>query len=777
MKEEATVHEEGVRVRANGGYREVNISVIPVAGPAPAGRCFLVLFEDPAGRPRPPALPVAQNEPPPTEDADRHTQRLTQELAATREYLQSVIEQQEAANEELQSANEEVQSANEELQSINEELETSKEEIQSSNEELSTVNEELQHRNDQLSRANNDVNNLLASVQMPIVMVWPDLRIRRFTPMAEKLLNLIAADVGRSIGDIKLGIEGADIAQLSREVIDSVAAREVDVRDRHGRWHLLRVRPYRTTENQIDGAVIMLVDIHELKQTQEVLAWQARVLEQTHEPIIARRAGGEIAFWNRGAERLYGYTREEALGRKAHELLASRASIALQQADEAVLHEGRWSGELVQRTKDGRTIVVESTISSIEEPDHTLLIETCRDVTRRKELEEDLRNRVRDLAVADEQKNQFVAMLAHELRNPLAPIRNAIDIMKAKEAGTDPAVIKAREMLDRQVDKMSRIVADLLEAAKLTRKDVELRLSPLVLQSVLERSTELLQYAIRARGQTFALSVPREPLHVRGDATRLEQVFGNLLENAVKFTPEGGRIEVKVAAQATDAGQREAVVSVKDSGVGIAPQLLPRVFDLFVQGDQSLDRSGGGLGIGLSLVRSLVQRHGGRVSAHSEGVGKGTEFTVRLPLIEEPAVAEIATRGRPGPRAGNNRVLIVDDNDDFSSSMAALLVLSGYVAKTAHDGASALEMVEAFTPFAALLDIGLPDMSGYDLARRLRALPAMEHACLVALTGYGEEGDRARALESGFDQHLVKPVSIESVLAAMSCEEPAHSKK
>jgi len=242
-REDGTVQEEGVRVRANGGYREVNLSVIPVSGAGMVGRCFLVLFDDPAAA-RAPVLPVRAEDPlTATVEPDRQLHRLNQELAATREYLQSVIEQQEAANEELQSANEEVQSANEELQSINEELETSKEEIQSSNEELTTVNEELQNRNEELNRANNDLTNLLASVQMPIVMVWQDLRIRRFTSMAEKLLNLIASDVGRPLGDIKLNIDGPDIAELAREVIDSVSVRELDVRAKNGRWYSLRVRP------------------------------------------------------------------------------------------------------------------------------------------------------------------------------------------------------------------------------------------------------------------------------------------------------------------------------------------------------------------------------------------------------------------------------------------------------------------------------------------------------------------------------------------------------
>lgn len=631
-KEDAAIYEEGVRVRTNGGYHEVNLSVIPLGSGAPAGRCYLVLFEDPAAPHRVAQPSVQQESELSKEDSDRRIQRLTQELAATREYLQSVIEQQEAANEELQSANEEVQSANEELQSINEELETSKEEIQSSNEELITVNEELQNRNEELNRVNNDVNNLLASVQMAMIMVWQDLRIRRFTPMAEKLLNLIATDVGRPIGDIKLNIDGPDIGELAREVIDTVAVKELEVKDKNSRWYSLRVRPYRTMENKIDGAVIMLVDIHDLKRTQETLSWQARILEQTHEPVVVRTPAGQIVFWNRGAEGLYGYGREDAVGRISRELLATQVQNG-ENVEQAVKQSGRWDGELLQRTKGGRTILVESNVTLLEEAGQVFLIETHRDITRRKELEEALRNRVRDLAMADQQKNEFVAMLAHELRNPLAPMRNALEIIKAKDALASPEQLKLREMMERQVSKMARIVNDLLDAAKVSRQDIQLRREPLDVRAIVERSVELLQYAIRARGQRLTVSLPDEPMNVLADSTRLEQVFGNLLENSVKFTPEAGEIAITVARDRDDAIGECVRVSIEDSGAGIAPDMLPRVFDLFVQGDQSLARTGAGLGIGLNLVRNLVERHGGRVSVHSEGAGHGATFVVRLPLV------------------------------------------------------------------------------------------------------------------------------------------------
>jgi len=358
------------------------------------------------------------------------------------------------------------------------------------------------------------------------------------------------------------------------------------------------------------------------------------VLEQTHEPVVVCRPGGEIVFWNRGAERLYGYTREEALGRVVHELLATQAQVDMNKVDTEIAREGAWNGELVQRTKEGKTIVVESTVTRFQEPDQWLSIETSRDITRRKELEEDLRNRVRELAAADEQKNEFVAMLAHELRNPLAPIRNALALIKLRETGADAELAKVHDMLERQVAKMSRIVSDLLEAAKVTRSELQLRSEAVNLHLVLERSAELLGHAIKARRQELKLKLGSAPMMVMADATRLEQVFGNLLENAVKFTPEGGSIEVSAEVERGNSEPAGfAVVRVKDDGAGITESVLPHIFDLFVQGKQSLDRGNGGLGIGLSLVRSLVERHGGTVTAHSLGAGHGAEFVVRLPLM------------------------------------------------------------------------------------------------------------------------------------------------
>jgi two-component system CheB/CheR fusion protein len=376
---------------------------------------------------------------------------------------------------------------------------------------------------------------------------------------------------------------------------------------------------------------------------------------------------------------------------------------------------------------------------------------------------------VRQLAAADEQKNEFVAMLAHELRNPLAPMRNALDIMKGKSP-SDADFVRMRDMLDRQVTKMARIVSDLLEAAKVTRNQLQLRRAPVEVQAVLERSVELLQHATQARRQSLIVSMPEAPMIVSGDATRLEQVFGNLLENAIKFTPEGGRIEIEASIERGSNGeQREVAVSVRDNGIGIPPQVLPRIFDLFVQG-RPPGGGGGGLGIGLTIVRSLVALHGGRVEARSEGLGKGAEFAVVLPALADETVALGAPPPQPerASHGGGLQVLVVEDNPDAAESMMMLLEVFGHGVRVAPDGESALEMASGEAPDLMLVDVGLPGIDGYEVARRVREAPALRETTLIALTGFGRDEDRDRARAAGFDHHLLKPVDPDALRRMMA---------
>ncbi len=361
---------------------------------------------------------------------------------------------------------------------------------------------------------------------------------------------------------------------------------------------------------------------------------------------------------------------------------------------------------------------------------------------------------IQQLRQADRRKDEFLAVLAHELRNPLAPVRNAVEVMRLRDVD-DPNLRWARDIIDRQVQQMTRLVDDLLDVSRITRGKVKLQKEPVDLAAVVARAVEISRPLIDARRHELTVTLPPEPVRVEADATRLAQVVANLLNNAAKYTEERGRIWLTV-----ERGGGEAVLRVRDTGVGIPAAMLAQVFDLFTQVDRSEDRSQGGLGIGLTLAKSLVEMHGGSVTAQSEGVGKGSEFVVRLPLL-----AELRSEGcEPGGsgrlvESSARRILVVDDNVDAADSLAVLLRLLGNDVRTAPDGPAALEAARAYRPDVVLLDLGLPRMSGYEVCRRLRAGHFANGPLVVALTGYGQDEDRRRTREAGFDHHLVKPVN------------------
>jgi signal transduction histidine kinase/CheY-like chemotaxis protein len=361
---------------------------------------------------------------------------------------------------------------------------------------------------------------------------------------------------------------------------------------------------------------------------------------------------------------------------------------------------------------------------------------------------------IHQLRQADRRKDEFLAVLAHELRNPLAPVRNAVEVMRLRDVD-DPGLRWARDIIDRQVQQMTRLVDDLLDVSRITRGKVKLQKEPVDLAVVVARAVESSRPLIDARHHELTVTLPPEPVPLEADAIRLAQVVANLLNNAAKYTGEGGRIGLAVERHGA-----EAVVRVRDSGVGIPAGMLTQVFDLFTQVESSVVRSQGGLGIGLTLVRSLVELHGGSVTAHSEGPGTGSEFVVRLPALPELRSGDCGPGGN-GRRAGSSarRILVVDDNGDAADSLAVLLRLMGNDVRTARDGPAALEAAGAYRPDVVLLDLGLPRMSGYEVCRRLREGHFANGPLVVALTGYGQDEDRRRTREAGFDHHLVKPVN------------------
>ena len=912
-KENKTTRRENVRVKQDGQARAVNLEIIPLKNlPEP---CFLILFEeaDKAGRTplreQPAKPPISKQE-----EANRIAE-LETDLSETREYLQAIQEQHEAANEELQAASEEVQSANEELQSINEELETSKEELESANEELTTVNDEMTHRNSELNVLNNDLINFQNSTRLVVLLLGRDLTIRRFSPQAEKQFDLRATDLGRPISHLRHNLVHTDDAKtpldletLCSEVITTVSEQEREVLDKAGRWHSLRLRPYTTLDHKIDGAVLLLLEIDELKQSEQAVAaardYAENIVETVRDPLLVldsklRVEGANRAFYTafrvepadtigkfiydlgakqwdiprlrellekilpqstsieefqvehefeqlghrimllnarrildpqrkterillaiedvterktleeklHASENMYrrlfetakdgvlildakdgkileanpfmtelsGYSTAEFVGKELWEIGLFRD----QPANEAAFRDLQQNGyvrydHLPLKSKSEQPVEVEF-VSNVYQWDHRQVAQcNIRDISDRSRLETQTKNQASELSDLHRRKDEFLAMLSHELRSPLAPIANAVELLGLQRGSETLIQQQARSIIQRQMGHLQHLVDDLLEVSRITTGRVQLRKVPVTVSTVVEGAVETVRPLIEQRRHELTVALPTEPIWLQADAARLEQVLVNLLTNAAKYTEEGGHVWLSVELDV--AGTRsvpatEVVIRIRDTGVGISPELLPHVFDLFTQAERSLDRSQGGLGIGLALVQRLTELHGGTVEAHSTP-GQGSEFIVRLPLatLETPtSTSPISETGQPIARP--LRVLVVDDNVDTVLSFSMLLKSSGHEVRTAHDGPTAVQVALDYQPDAVLLDIGLPGLNGYQVAQRIRQEPNLKNTVLVALTGYGQEADRQTALEAGFNHHLVKPARLEQlqkILATVS---------
>jgi len=489
-----------------------------------------------------------------------------------------------------------------------------------------------------------------------------------------------------------------------------------------------------------------------LRQVQEQLRRQAALIDLSRDGIIIRDAKGRIVSWNRGACDVYGWTADEAVGKDLAALLGTDPAVWAD-LNAQLERDGAWEGELVQVRRDGTPVIVEcrEVVARDEHGDIAAVLAIKRDVTANLRVLEALK-------LADRRKDEFLATLAHELRNPLGPIRNAIEIMRL--SGDDPdTVMRMRGMLERQVRQLARIVDDLVDVARIVERKIELHRERVALRTIVETAVETCRSLMERCRHDLTVSMPDEPLELDGDAVRLAQVLINLLNNAARYTEPGGRISL--AIEHVTRGGDEIAVRVRDTGMGIAPELLPHVFEMFTQGAGLPNQGKSGMGIGLTLVRSLVAMHGGSVEVYSEGPNRGSEFVVRLPIapLESEAGRQAGRTGKLAPR----RVLVVDDNADQLESLGLLFELMGHEVRMAASGPTALETAAAFHPDIALIDIGLPGMSGYDVARRIREQPELRDVVLVAQTGWGQDDDQRRSREAGFDHHLVKPVKRDTL--------------
>jgi two-component system, chemotaxis family, CheB/CheR fusion protein len=1055
-KENKTARRENVRVHRDGESgetRTINVEVIPLKNLSE--RCFLVVFEEP-DKTRPsllrhqPVRPVLSN----AEEQSRLAE-LESDLSEMREYLQAMQEQYEASSEELQASNEEVQSANEELQSLNEELETSKEELESANEELSTVNDEMTNRNIELNRLNSDLINLQTSTKLAIMLVGRDLTIQRFSPQAQKLFDLLATDIGRSIGHIRrslvvtppaeFGLPQSELLQsgsqsletaldveiMVSEVIASVHEQECDVRDKRGHWYQLRVRPYMTLDNKVDGAVLVLVDIDAVKQNERIqaaLSFAQATVDAVREPLLvldgdlrvrsagrafyrhfrvtpeetigrfvyelgnhqwdiprlrtmledilpnqtafddfevthdfdglgqrtmllnARRLGdhviraewillaidditesrqrvklraseeryrtlteqvkdyaifrtdvqGRALTWNEGVKRILGFDEADFIGQDIvqtiftpedvesgvaqHELetaategtagndrwmrrksgepfFASGVTTALRnekgeligftkvlrdmterkESERALLEAGTTTRRLAEeleaiydtspvgmsqldrelrfvRINDalakmhgiavadhiGRTIrevmpviadKVEPTLRSVLETGESVVdIElsgemparsgaqrtwqgSCyplrntagqivglnvltQDITERKRLEQDLKNRNEQLAEADESKNQFIAILSHELRNPIAPISMAVNMLRHL-GPPDSKVQELRNVIERQTIQLSCLLDGLLDVSRIASGKIMLHQERIDLNAAVTTAVETALPLIESQAHELVTDIPAESIIVYGDLARLAQIVANLLNNAAKYTDRGGRITLTAERAAG-----EGVIRVRDTGIGLAPEQASKIFEMFAQVDPALERTKGGLGVGLALTKTLVELHGGRIEVESEGLGKGSTFSVYIPLLHESLAPEGIVAPDRIEHPMRRRILIADDNEDAARVLALALREDGHEVAVTHDGQATLEASAAFNPEVAILDIGMPKMNGYEVAKQLRARFG-RRLLLVAVTGWGKDEDKRRAREAGFDHHFTKPANLDVISALL----------
>jgi len=652
-KEMAPIERRGIEVDQDGFTRICNLVVFPFTGsPEVKESLYVVLFEEALPGTAADASGTIVNRRRRSDwlDEGRRIPKVEHELMATKEYLQSLIEEHGRTNDDLGSANEELASGNEELQSMNEELETSKEELQSTNEELTTVNDELHSRNQEVTQANSDLLNLLVTVDIPIIILGIDRRIRRFTPKARSILNVLPSDTGRPIDDIKPNIVVADLDQQIADVIDTMTLKESEVQDREGRWYRMQIRPYKTTDNRIDGAILSLVDIDALKQ------------------------------------------------------LVGDAQRARSEAERA--------------------------------------------------------NQAKDL---------FLAVLGHELRTPLTTLLLRAEMLRRSGAMDAAKLPRIAEAIERAARVQMQLVDDLLDVSKIVAGKLQVKLRAVDLSAVIRAAVETVGGSAQAKSIELDVTLDESVGAVAGDSARLQQVVSNLLTNAVKFTPEHGHVAVTL-----DALDGRARIQVSDTGAGIDPGFLPQVFNRFSQEDSSNTRVHGGLGLGLAIVRHLVEQHHGTVEAHSPGVGRGSTFSVMLPLMQarqepttdrESLAAARATEvmGVSARRQMKDLpVLVIDDDLATREAVADLLEGMGARVRMVQSSAEALAAVREQRPKVLLCDIAMPGEDGYTFMRKLRALPPDlgGETPALALTALAAEGDRQRSLAAGFQMHLTKPVDF-----------------
>ncbi|HEY0877492.1 MAG TPA: CheR family methyltransferase [Zeimonas sp.] len=761
LGEGRAVRSRSVRVERGGGSYRVGMTARPVDDNDSGARMLLVLFEEVEDEDQ---RAVADGS-----DENPVVAQLEEELRRTRDQLQTTIEQSDTSTEELKASNEELQAINEELRAATEELETSKEELQSINEELLTVNAELKTKIEEKGKINDDLQNLISATDIATVFVDRAMTVKRFTPSATRLFNLIPGDVGRSLLDIRHRLHYDSLASDAADAFQSLRVIEREVDSEDGRWYLARVMPYRTLEDRIDGAVLSFVDITVRRRAEEDVR---RLAESTRDfAIITTDIEGRVNTWNVGAERVFGYSAAEMRGVSLSRVFPSSDVDRGVFDDEmrTAREEGRASDERWLVRKDGTPIFCSGILAPLYEG-----TELCgygkiaRDITVTKKAETDRETLLQresaaraEAQSASEMKDEFLAVMSHELKNPLNLIQlNAELLARLPEARRIPAVARAAATIRQSVLGQAQIIDDLLDLSRINTGKLRLQLREFDVCDTLRGIVSAMSHEAAAKRIALTLEAPDEPLPIEADPIRVEQIAWNLLSNALKFSSGGDRVEVRVTGDDTGVS-----LEVRDTGIGIEADMLARIFELFVQVEPASTRRQGGLGVGLAVVRHLVDAHGGRIEAYSEGVGKGSVFTVWLPRRAST---------RPSPRLQPNghplsgkRVLVLDDDEASCEVLRHLLEIEGIDVVESTDPHAALAALRDGHFDALVTDIAMPDFDGYQLIAQLRTDPKLRDLAVIALTGAGRAADADRSADAGFDAHLTKPVQLDALLRAL----------
>ncbi len=744
----------GVRIHGPESEERRIVTVKPLVHPRTGAHNILITFHEMVGeQPILAAEDIPQHPPMSAASLERLT-TLESELQYTRETLQATIEELETSNEEMQATNEELVASNEELQSTNEEL-------HSVNEELFTVNAEYQQKIGELKELNTDMAHLLEGTDVGTVFLDRELRIRRFTARIANVFRFQQHDIGRRIGDFSHNIEREQLMEDIADALHKGMTVEDEVRDRAGTPYFLRILPYRVMQRgaaqpseavPIDGVVLTLTDVTALDKERTRVEQLSSVVEWSEDAILALDLESTVTSWNRGAERCYGYAASEIIGKSAAVLLPPESRCELPGYLSKIV-----AGEPVEHAatlclrKDETRADVSVLMSPIFNRSKIVGVAAiARDISKVTETQRALEEEQHKVKGLLQRREQFLAMLSHELRNPLGAVLHATEL----EEAAPEQVSRSRGVIKRQATHMKRLLDDLLDVSRIMTDKFVIERVDLDLRDVIDTAIESTTPLLERKNIALIKEVPGRQVPVHGDARRLIQVIGNLVTNAAIYSPPGSA--VRLAARTRDS---LIIVTVSDNGDGIEPELQSKIFDLFVQSEQKIDRSRGGLGVGLSLARTIVELHGGTVSVRSEGIGKGSEFEVLLPLGRTTAVHAQSDRARTGPR----RIVLVDDQDDARDMLRDLLESRMHVVYDASDGAQAIQLIAQHRPDVAFIDIGLPVMDGFEVAQKIRQRPELRDVRLVALTGYGRKSDIQAALSAGFDEHMTKPAALEEI--------------